>query len=136
MGYMYLASPYSAPTLQVRVNRFMAAQDAVIACFHAKIPVYSPIQVWHHIKELEKIPMEYEFYKAQNDAMLTAAESIGVLIIPGWRESKGVRAELEQARRLDLRCFTVIGPWLGKAVGFSRVEMDFKSWSVASVLAQ
>lgn len=142
-GYTYLASPYSAPTLQIRVSRFMVAQDATIWMLKTGKPVYCPIQVWHHIKELKGLDQSYEYFKRQNDAMLYGAKRIAVLCIPGWKESKGIQYELKVARKLDMRCFLMqlSSPQLDKHgfrlnPEFTLIEQEFKTWTPASVLSK
>lgn len=131
MGYIYLASPYSANTLQVRVNRFMAAQDATIWLLKNGHAVYSPIQVWHHIAELQQLPKDYEFWRNQNDAMLDGARIIGVLAIPGWRESQGLKFELERARKLDLDCWVLVPD---KEDEYIIIPKPLESWTSDLVL--
>lgn len=97
-GFIYLASPYSHPEMRVRVERFMAAQQAVIEAFRDKIAMFSPIVHWHHLACQYDLPFEYEYWQAQNDPMVLAAESLVVLGIDGWNTSRGVAHEIELAQ--------------------------------------
>jgi hypothetical protein len=140
MGYIYLASPYSAPTLQERVNRFMAAQDGATWLIKNGFAVYSPIVHWHHISLIEELPEDFEFWRRQNDELLDGCSEIVVMIMPGCKESKGIRYELERARKADKQCSTFIGSWTSRheTIKYTHelVPMEFKSWTPDSVLAQ
>jgi hypothetical protein len=129
MGYIYLASPYSAPTLQERVNRFMAAQDRVIALIREGFPVYSPIVHWHHIAEIEQFPKDFGFWKDQNDALLDGADTIEVLAIPGFRTSHGLAYELERARKADKECQVAVPITTGYYVH----DLDLHNWTPENV---
>ena len=64
------------------------------------VPVFSPIAHTHPIAAYG-LPMEWAFWEAQDRAFLEACSEVQVLMLDGWRESKGVSAEIALASELS-----------------------------------
>ena len=62
------------------------------------LAVYSPIVHCHELAKIADLPREAAFWMKYNFTMLAAAEILGVLMLPGWKESVGVTAEISKAR--------------------------------------
>ncbi len=96
---VYLASPYSDPCPAVRVKRYEQAMDAAWRLAQDGVAVYSPIVHWHNPGLRHGAPHDFNFWKVQDEGMIEAAHELWALMIPGWRESHGMRAEVTLAAR-------------------------------------
>jgi hypothetical protein len=99
---VYLACPYSHPDAAVRDARFRAANVAAAALMRAGHKVFSPISHTHPIAEAGALPLGWDFWEAFDRAYLDHAGLVIVLRLDGWRESRGVTAELSIARELGI----------------------------------
>lgn len=98
MPLVYLASPYSHPDVEVRIERFEAACRAAAHLMREGYHVFSPIAHSHSIALLGDLdPLAGAAWQAQDAPLLAACDEVWVLTLPGWYESKGVRHEMEHA---------------------------------------
>lgn len=97
---IYLASPFSSPSSDVRRERFEAVQRATLILIQRGCVVFSPITYSHQFAA--EIGTAFEPWQTFDLAMIDAASELWVLMLAGWRESIGVQAELRHARRLGL----------------------------------
>ncbi len=93
-SFAYLGSPYSHPEPSVREVRFKLALQATAELLHQRCWVYSPIVHCHQLALEHQLPFEFEFWRDYNFAMLAHAETMLVLALDGWRQSKGLQAEI------------------------------------------
>lgn len=107
---IYIASPYSHPDESVRQERFEAVEAFTAFCMKKGLLVYSPIVHCHNISKSFGLPSEFTFWKKYDYNMVRRSDGIYVVNIPGLKESKGVRAELELAYDLDLE-IRVVNPF-------------------------
>jgi hypothetical protein len=63
--------------------------------------VFSPIAHTHPIAA-HGLPGDWDFWQTYDRLMLSRCDELAVLCLPGWRESVGVRAEIDIATRLGL----------------------------------
>lgn len=96
---IYLAQPYSHPDPTVREQRFREACRVTAALVHAGHVVFSPVVHSHFLSE-HGLPNTWSFWRKQDQIFLERADSLVVLMLPGWQESVGVRGEIEIAREL------------------------------------
>ena len=97
-GFMYLASPYSHPDPFMREMRYLWTMHEMTLMLQSGLAVYSPIVHCHELAKIADLPREAAFWMKYNFTMLAAAEILGVLMLPGWKESVGVTAEISKAR--------------------------------------
>ncbi len=109
MSFIYLASPYSDPDPEVREERYLAALKAVSALIKERTWAYSPIVHNHYITKTNDFSTDFEFWKRYDFTMIAAAHRFMILKLPGWKESKGIAAEMKEALRLEYR-IEVIDP--------------------------
>jgi hypothetical protein len=121
---VYLASPYSHPDPLVREGRYQAAMDTVVASMvnRARLVVYSPILHNHACSVEHQLPQTWPFWQSLDFPMLERCDQVAVLMIAGWRESKGIEAEIAFARVL------------GKPVSFIHSWPEFQGAPVAPPL--
>ena len=100
----YLASPYSDPDPDVRQRRFIdVCRAAARMMSRERVAVYSPVAHGHPIAEHGEIDaMGHPFWLSQCLPFLHAADELVVLMLDGWRESKGVASEVAKAHLLGI----------------------------------
>ena len=105
---MYLASPYSHPDPAVRQARYRAACQATAELMRHGLNVLSPIIHSHPLAELG-LPTNWDFWQQidQGHCLLRCDELL-VLMLDGWRESRGVTAEIELAHAHEIRVSYVL----------------------------
>lgn len=95
---IYLASPYSHPNDGMRSDRYVLACYAAADLMRAGHVVFSPIAHSHPISRLGGVdPLDAELWERQDAPLLAAASEVWVLMLDGWRESRGVQAEIRWA---------------------------------------
>lgn len=99
---VYLACPYSHPDPAVREVRFQMVNRAAGELIRQGRAVFSPISMCHPIAQETKLPGDWQTWKAFDEAFISASSALIVLLIPGWRESEGVRGEIKIADALGI----------------------------------
>jgi len=98
----YLACPYSDPDSRVRERRFRVANAAAGWLMRKGMLVFSPISHSHPIAVTCDLPLDFNYWERFDRAYLECSHELYVLAIDGWRESKGVAAELAIAGGMEL----------------------------------
>ncbi len=117
---VYLASPYSDPDPVVRQARYDAACRAAAWLIRQGHLVFSPIAHTHGISRYG-LPGDWKFWERHDRRMLQCCDRLVVLTLDGWRQSRGVQAEVAIARKL------------GKPVGYLAPDLPTVSPSLARV---
>lgn len=99
---VYLATPYSHPDEAVREERFRAVNTAAAELMRKGMHIYSPISHTHPIALAGDLPLGWEYWQAYDRAILSACCKLIVLMLDGWKESKGVTGEIAIACELGL----------------------------------
>ena len=95
---IYLASPYTHQSIEVRNERFRAANRAAAKLIKQGHIVYSPITMTHPIDMLlaeEDGTLGSKFWVDFDEAFMGFCSEIYVLKIAGWDTSSGVKREIE-----------------------------------------
>ena len=98
---IYLASPYSHLDPSVREARFDAACQATVELVRAGHVVFSPIVHGHPLVRFD-LPTTWEYWERFDREYLRRCDEMLVLMLDGWRESRGVQAEIDLAIEMDL----------------------------------
>lgn len=97
---IYLASPYSHDSADIRNDRHRKVLRAAAALMNHDQKVYSPIVHGHalhtHIKSA--LAEDHAWWMTHCNEMVDKCESMTVFCIDGWKESKGVQMEIARAR--------------------------------------
>jgi len=92
----YLASPYSCHDPAVRELRYRQAVQATAYLIRRGLVPFSPIVHSHPIAILGgDLAGDWSFWRRQDEMFMDACGGIVVLMLPGWRESVGVKAEIQ-----------------------------------------
>jgi nucleoside 2-deoxyribosyltransferase len=96
---VYLASPYSHADPAVREARFQAACQATAVLIRQGKIVFSPIVHSHSLCRYG-LPGDWGFWRSLDLAYLGRCDEVVVVKLDGWRQSRGVQAEVARARAL------------------------------------
>ncbi len=98
---IYLATPFSSPDIEVRQARYEEACRETAELLREGKIVFSPIVHSYPLTEYG-LPGDWEFWQKVDSHMLRKADRLLVLMMPGWKESIGVQAEITLAERLGI----------------------------------
>ena len=100
---IYLASPYSHPSLAMRRHRFDLVCAKAAQIIASGRLVFSPIAHSHPIVEsgCEALGGGWETWAAFDRWFIERCDELWVLTLDGWKDSAGINVELEIADSLD-----------------------------------
>lgn len=98
--FVYLASPYSHPDPFVREMRYLWTMKELGGFLKNGVHVYSPIVHCHELAKVADLPRDAGFWESYNFAMLERAQQLWLLMLPGWEQSVGCKAEVAHAKFL------------------------------------
>lgn len=97
---IYLASPYSHPDPAVRESRYMAVCRAAANLICQRYIVFSPIVHSHGIALHGNLAGDWNTWREFDLWFITRCDKLIILKLDGWKESAGIKAEIEIAERL------------------------------------
>jgi hypothetical protein len=109
LSFVYLGSPYSHPDQRVIDWRHEQTQAATAYFMLHGHVIFSPICHTHRLPVGQKHYLDFTFWMAQDLPILRQADELWVLMLPGWRESRGLSREIEEAQALGVPI--VYKPW-------------------------
>lgn len=95
MSFIYVASPYEHADLSIKNQRFEDVTKYIGWLFQLEIVAYSPITHNHTVAQRTNLPHTWDFWKSIDFPFLESAHELHVLMLPGWKESIGVSAEIK-----------------------------------------
>lgn len=93
---IYLASPYSHQDQAVQQLRFDRAARVTRRMMERGHRVFSPI-VYGHTLASYGLEMDAERWIGFDLAILANCQELGLLLLDGWKQSKGMKREFEYA---------------------------------------
>jgi nucleoside 2-deoxyribosyltransferase len=96
---IYLCSPFTHHDPEVRQTRFEAACRAAAELTRQGKTVFAPVVHSYAIAKYG-LPDDWKFWARHDRQFIEACDEVVVLTLDGWRESVGVKAEIEIAREL------------------------------------
>ena len=102
---IYLAGPYTAklddgsPDISTMRTRFEILTEMAGRLMDMGHIVYSPITHGHVVAERVDLPHDWDFWERNAVAFLDRCDVMFVATLVGWRESVGVRAEVDYCAR-------------------------------------
>lgn len=97
-GFWYLAGPYSAD----RDRLFLQHEQSLAKLLRSGYKIFSPIVHCHALAKRFAMPTDEAFWRDFNFSFIAKSNGLILLLLPEWRESLGVKDELEEAQRLNL----------------------------------
>lgn len=99
---IYLASPYSHPEAYVMEQRFQEVCRIAGELMISGHIVFSPIAHSHPIAVQSMLPGDWKFWEKFDRAFIAVSQKLVVAMMDGWRESKGVTAEIAFAKEIGI----------------------------------
>lgn len=99
---IYIASPYTHENPIIVQNRFEQVESITAELLLQKQPAFSPIVHSHVIAGKYDMPTDFLFWRDHCIQLLRQATQLYVVMLHGWEQSSGVRAEIDEAERLGL----------------------------------
>jgi hypothetical protein len=93
----YLASPYAHPNPAMMAARYRTVRRICADLMRAGAHIFAPIVHCHEIAVLYELPRDHKFWIAYDLNMLKRCDVLLVAQIEGWKQSKGMRMEMEFA---------------------------------------
>lgn len=97
---IYLCSVYSAPTVEEMQLRYDYVLKKTGEYLNDYKPVFSPIVHCHEIARIHGLPRTWEFWQFIDLEYMKGCTEVWVLMMPGWKESVGITAELKHAEEV------------------------------------
>ena len=101
-GYEYLASPYTHPDANIRAARYRSVVAATAYLMLEGRVIFSPIAHSHNIELCMSDQQSGSFWKRQDMPLLLNASRLVVLTLDGWKESSGLKWEIETAKEIGI----------------------------------
>ncbi len=99
---VYLAVPYSHVDPDVMETRFHSVNRVAANLMKNGTHIFSPISHTHPIAKAGGLPRGWDFWGAYDRAILGSCCKLVVLMLDGWRESAGVKAEIGIAEEMGI----------------------------------
>jgi len=99
---IYLASPYSHEDPKIMDERFEAVCKCTAYLSKMGLVVFSPIAHSHNLVKYD-LPTSWEFWSRIDMAFISRCDELWALTLDGYRESKGVTAEIQIAREIGMK---------------------------------
>ena len=100
MKKIYLASPYYHKDPKVRESRFIAACKKAGELMNQGYFIYCPIAHSHPIAVQCELPKDWSFWEQYDTEYIKWVNEVWVVMIPGWDQSTGIKAETEIAEKM------------------------------------
>ncbi len=97
---IYLAAPYTSPDPAVRRRRFQASCKAAATMLSKGLMVFNPLAHSVPIAACGLDDMDHDFWMHVDRPYLEWCDMVMVLTLDGWRDSRGVNAEISAARSM------------------------------------
>ena len=123
---MYLASPYSHPDEAVRNLRYLAARDTAAQLMLDGTLVFSPIVHCRWLSVDCGLRDDMDFWREYDFAMIEALPRFGILELPGWSRSKGIKEETDFANSIERipRMISPVGTYADVLNRFAAANLD------------
>lgn len=102
---LYIASPYTHADPKITEQRYHETCLFTGALMQAGVNCFSPIAHCHEIARMCMLPTDCGFWQKHNEMWLARSTGLIVLMLPGWKESIGIKHELSIAAKLNLPIF-------------------------------
>ena len=94
---IYLAAPYSANDRKIEKKRFKQTCQVAAKLMANGIAIFSPLANSIPVVELGGLKIDHAEFMRFDNIILRRCDELLVLALDGWRESKGVQEEINEA---------------------------------------
>lgn len=95
---IYIGSPYTHPDKSIEQLRHDQVLDITADLLNQGFHVISPIVHCHPLSVKHNMRGDFEFWKKYNFALLGKCDVLLVVTLDGWKESVGLKTEIEFAQ--------------------------------------
>lgn len=102
---VYLASPYTHKDPTIMHKRFEDVCRVHANLINKHLSEYTfigPIAMSHPVAQYGDIPTDWDFWQTHDKAIILRCDELWVVPLDGWKESKGVQAEIAYAELLEI----------------------------------
>jgi len=99
---IYLATPYSHKDKKIEHERFDKVTTVTGKLLMKGEVVFSPITHCHEIAQRCELPTNWEWWINIDKVYLSKCSRLFILTLDGWRQSKGVNAEIGLATEMGI----------------------------------
>lgn len=99
---IYIAGPYSSDDWDVLVKRYRKHEMYTASLIRMQLVAYSPIVHGHEMAINYNLPKNYEFWQNHCLGMLAKADAVHVMMMDGWKESRGTQDEIRLANEMKI----------------------------------
>ena len=100
---IYLASPYSDPSIAVKEHRFIETCRVAGEMIKKGLVVYSPIVHNHLIARYAGLGGSWKTWERHDLSMIKLCDSFWILTLEGWQQSRGVKEETDTWKVINPR---------------------------------
>ena len=101
---IFVSAPYTSPDISTTEMRVQSVYKYIAFLAKQNQNATSPI-ILHPIAKTNGLPTTFEFWNDYCFDLLKRCDSIHVLTLEGWKESTGVKAEIEFAKQNQIPVF-------------------------------
>lgn len=98
----YLSGPISGD-IESNTRKFV---EACVELRARGYKIVSPVEVCDEQLATTKQAPDWQWYMRRDIEAMVSDEVEGIIMLPGWENSRGAKVELSIARALSYRCFT------------------------------
>ena len=102
MGYSYLASPFTHTDPAIQKQRFEKACAVAAKLMKGGTVIFAPIPHSYSIEQFFDKPEGFDFWMYHDLPLLQGADRLIVLKLPGWKKSRGVAREIQEAQEIGM----------------------------------
>lgn len=101
---VYLAQPYSINAdAALREQRYQVAVKKVAEYMNQGYNIFSPILNSHAPSVQYGLPFDWEYWERVDKEYIAVCGELWVLCLDGWKDSRGVKAEVAYAEQVGLK---------------------------------
>jgi len=114
MELLYLASPYTHADESVMEKRHLETCYAARDMMTEWRNVYSPILHNHFMAKMGGLPVDFDYWMNVDFDMIKRCDALVVLMLDGWEDSKGIKAEVDFATSIGLKVHYIKPDWMNR----------------------
>jgi hypothetical protein len=99
---IFVAQPYFSPDEEIIANRVKIGAAYCGALLKQGFKCMSPVMFGSTILLHSELPIDFSFWDKLSFSYLAKCDVLHVLTINGWDKSRGVKAEMEYAKKNDM----------------------------------